>query len=324
MSSVQTSSIAGGKESHTGVNSNPSGGVSSIGTRHSTTSNAGDGSMGTKLQPRARSSSNSSSRLLAPTASSLAKMKKIDTAPGSSSVTRTPSSTLAQATASGRTRIPSPLGHITNSPKVQLMPRRGALLSPPSSGEVPSPKKIFSKPVTVNGTSGIPVLASLRKTSGEEAREGGDKDVMMSGADTDAENHTEKNTIVRQRTFTRKPRISRSKVIAKLASQRAAGLTPSSSRLVNPPATPLSRASAAATLGTGATPKTPRGLGGKRTRSSIGARLGRTNFVGSGAMSPGAGRGDKERNILTSAKKRVRQSEYARRKSRISGFGGDE
>ncbi|KAI6126648.1 hypothetical protein F5141DRAFT_998079 [Pisolithus sp. B1] len=87
----------------------------------------------------------------------------------------------------------------------------------------------------------------------------------------------------------RKPRISRSKVIARLASQRAAEAT-------------TFTAGASASRG--------------KTRSSIGAGVsGKTRLSRGGAKS-----GD----VLMSAKKRVRQSEYARRRSQATGGDGAE
>ncbi|KAI6130898.1 hypothetical protein EDD17DRAFT_1812121 [Pisolithus thermaeus] len=87
----------------------------------------------------------------------------------------------------------------------------------------------------------------------------------------------------------RKPRISRSKVIARLASQRAAEAT-------------TFAAGASASRG--------------KTRSSIGAGVsGKTRLSRGGAKS-----GD----VLMSAKMRVRQSEYARRRSQATGGDGAE
>lgn len=331
-SSVRLNSVGGSKISARGSTTSNAAGVSSIGMRLSTASNAGAsaggvGSMGMKGQ--SRTSSITSSRLLAPTASSLAKTRKLDTtagpsASGSTTSTPTPAGAVGNVTNhSGlQKKKPSLLSAITNSPNVQ----RKRILSPPSSRigvrspsglplwsprssstTTATPGKIFSKPVTANGPSGIPVLASSLKKSE-------DGDIMMGDAETKPP-----TTVARQRTMTRKPRISRSKVIARLASQRAAASSSSSSRIAsNPgvvPATPVSRPSGL---------KPPASAGGRRTRSSFGARRGRTSFVGPGILTPGSGRGgigkgDRERSVLASAKKRVRQSEVARRRSRVSG-----
>ncbi|KAJ6481807.1 hypothetical protein C8R45DRAFT_1075972 [Mycena sanguinolenta] len=95
----------------------------------------------------------------------------------------------------------------------------------------------------------------------------------------------------------RKPRISRSRVIAKLASQRVA----SGSSI----ASTGSAASARKSLG---------GPGGGRARSSLGAKVQRGSFAGMKNSGPGP---------LLDAKKRARQSEYyARRKSRAAAGAG--
>ncbi|KAJ7767353.1 hypothetical protein B0H14DRAFT_2633082 [Mycena olivaceomarginata] len=91
----------------------------------------------------------------------------------------------------------------------------------------------------------------------------------------------------------RKPRISRSRVIAKLASQRVAS----------------GSSAASASGGAGAGSAARKSLGGGRTRSSLGAKVQRGSFAGM-KNAPGA-------MMVLDAKKRARQSEYyARRKSR--------
>ncbi|KAK7001055.1 SAP domain-containing protein [Favolaschia claudopus] len=96
----------------------------------------------------------------------------------------------------------------------------------------------------------------------------------------------------------RKPRISRSRVIAKLASQRVA----SGSSIASAASVASSRKS----------------FGGGRTRSSLGAKAQRGSFAGmKNAGGPSGGMG-----VVLDAKKRARQSEYyARRKSRASQPG---
>jgi hypothetical protein len=86
----------------------------------------------------------------------------------------------------------------------------------------------------------------------------------------------------------RKPRISRSRVIAKLASQRVAS------------------GSSIASTSTAASSR--KSLGGTRVRSSLGAKVQRGSL---GGMKNGP-------SAVLDAKKRARQSEYyARRKSRV-------
>ncbi|KAJ7594267.1 hypothetical protein C8J56DRAFT_926329 [Mycena floridula] len=141
----------------------------------------------------------------------------------------------------------------------------------PSKGKplesVLEPRPIFSKPLVVPLGSGIPSPIRTAQT------------VTIAPVSEDNAAPT------RQRTMGRKPRISRSKVIAKLASQRAAsGPRPS--------------------IGTN---------GAGKIRSSMGANAAqRKSFASAG----GSG-------LLMSAKKRARQSEYSRRKSRGPGVPMD-
>lgn len=95
--------------------------------------------------------------------------------------------------------------------------------------------------------------------------------------------------VTRQRTV-RKPRISRSKVIAKLASQRAAASAVGARRV------------SASRFSVG---------GAGRVRSSMGTAKAQRKSVAGGRRSHA-----EEADILMSAKKRARQSEYMRRKSR--------
>jgi hypothetical protein len=334
-SSVKLNSIGpGGKISGA---STSSGGVSSMGTRLHTTSNAGAESLGTKQRL-----TKSGSRLFAPTASSLAKAKKMDEPLASGSTVSTTTTTAGKAgtkvTSIGQKKPSSLLGTITNSPKVQgkgvLSPTASSssrvrakspsglpLWSPkPSTNAVATgtPGKIFSKPLIVTGATGIPVLASNKADEG---------DVSMMDVD---EGET-KLSGVRQRTLSKKPRISRSKIIAKLASQRAASsaLSPSSSRVVSDPSsraevpgTPVSRPSGGfrpvPSSGGGGS-----GLRGKKTKSSFGAaKSGRANIAGPGVLTPaGKGNGARDRSVFASAKKRLMQSEVARRRSKIGGVG---
>ncbi|TFK31716.1 hypothetical protein BDQ12DRAFT_693663 [Crucibulum laeve] len=277
-------SLAGASRGSTGVSRTSSAGVSSIGTRASSSRvSAGSsavGSMGSKKLlggPAARASttgssssrpSSTSSRLLAPTASSLAKMSR-PSVPGLKAVAEDhafkPSSLSKDAA----------LGLITNNPAVTAR----VPFSPRSGG-------IFSKPLEL--PSGIPTPVKKRPTAPTSTDNGDSANETMQ--DNSIANSS---TVVRQRTFTRKPRISRSKVIARLASQRAA-----------------------ATAGTGSSAASsiaPRASnGGGKTRSSFGAKAQRASYAG-GAGKRGSAGGD----IIMSAKKRARQSEYARRRSQV-------
>ncbi|KAJ3920547.1 hypothetical protein F5877DRAFT_37860 [Lentinula edodes] len=149
----------------------------------------------------------------------------------------------------------------------------------------PSSSKIFSKPLVVPKGSGLP----------SPVRSGRSQTVT-------------REITVKQRSLSgRKPRISRSKVIAKLASQRnpSGGSGPSvSTDYTGPSAVGL--AAKRSSLGVGVH-KAPRKSMGAARRSHIGV---------SGARSS-------EASVLLSAKKRARQSEYARRKSRAATSGAE-
>ncbi|KAK7062844.1 hypothetical protein VNI00_000340 [Paramarasmius palmivorus] len=260
--------------------------MSSLGTgrpsgsvRGSIASNAGavtgstkSRSSGTTFLPSA-----AGSRLLAPTASSLAKAQNsVNKLRQMAPVPTEKPAEVGESTDSDTTKQKSRIfGTITNA--------AGAKSPPPGT-----PGKIFSKPLVVPPGSGIPSpVRSGSITSG------------ASGAPT------------RQKSLvTRKPRISRSRVIAKLASQRVASNSST--------ATSSSR-----TSGLNAD-------GSANTRSSLGPRVGggpapRKSGVGARRSHVGVGGGRREAResaVMLSAKKRARQSEYqARRRSRASGVG---
>jgi hypothetical protein len=305
-------SAAGTRTNHNSLNigSNASkgssvGGVSSVGTRSSFASTSklsgaatgiGASSMGSKkvlLDAAGRSSTAGStsltkppsrlpsSRLLAPTASSLAK------------ITRSPAKYAAGNIAASRIKTESGLGllgMITNSPTITKGP-----FSPRAGG-------IFSKPLVP--PSGIPTIVKKQEIMSPVAR--GSKlnsNPTLNVGETKDANSLESTSSgsTRQRSLlVRKPHISRSKVIAKLASQRAATASGSGGAKV------------------GGTPSQ-----GGRIRSSLGAKVQRASYGGktSGGGRIRGGGGD----VMMSAKKRVRQSEYARRRSRVEPINfGDE
>ncbi|KAJ3882224.1 hypothetical protein F5051DRAFT_365901 [Lentinula edodes] len=149
----------------------------------------------------------------------------------------------------------------------------------------PSSSKIFSKPLVVPKGSGLP----------SPVRSGRSQTVT-------------REITVKQRSLSgRKPRISRSKVIAKLASQRnpSGRSEPSASTDYTGPSA-VGLAAKRSSLGVGVH-KAPRKSMGAARRSHIGV---------SGARSS-------EASVLLSAKKRARQSEYARRKSRAATGGAE-
>ncbi|KAG6853520.1 hypothetical protein C0991_003515 [Blastosporella zonata] len=281
---VKTSKASSAAGPGTSVKSST--GVSSLGTRSSLASRSSSGavsSMGSKkllTGTGSRSSitasasgastssrfSSTSSRLLAPTASSLAKATRPSVSGSKSS--------LRNVTGAGMQIQKSPSGEgdtleaITNSPRTP-----GEPWSPRTGG-------IFSKPLAMPSRIPTPVkkrpMTSERGISAEEQTASTDAAEMVTGVPP-----------TRQRSLNgKKPRISRSKVIAKLASQRAAG-----ARGLAPP---------------GGTPGAKAG----RTRSSLGVKAQRSSFGGKPISAKGDG-------VAMSAKKRARQSEYARRKSRV-------
>ncbi|PPQ92172.1 hypothetical protein CVT25_008946 [Psilocybe cyanescens] len=291
------SSIAGTAASRSRSPTN----VSSIGTRLSSAtgmSSIGDvGSMGVRnvagrKSVMSRSSaagsnssrfSNVSSRLFAPTASSLAKMARSP-----------PSGT------DGPNK--QTLGSITNSPVVTASPNASGTLSPRPGG-------IFSKPLTLPPQSGIPTPVK-RRLLNDQATTGaaGDGNSSKDQGKTTASS----STLVRTHSLNgRKPRISRSKVIARLASQRAAG--GSGPRAAGVSALAPRASNVAAAVG-------GRVVSGGKTRSSIGAKVSRASYGGGTRSRPSVGASG---GVVMSAKKRARQSEYARRRSKVGPLNFD-
>ncbi|KIO11086.1 hypothetical protein M404DRAFT_994763 [Pisolithus tinctorius Marx 270] len=256
-------------------------GVSSLGMRTRASENTSSTSMGkrtsikgkgTEANSHSRPTGNTarsrpSSTLMAPTASSLAKMT---TRHPASLHSENVGSVKSGATKAGKdvTRIPAPsspaLGQITNGSWSPQSPR-----SPTS--------KIFSQPPSPGTMRPLMSLTAAAESI-----------VNASSSSSSKPPIPPKPKVLPGR----KPRISRSKVIARLASQRAA------------------EANAPSGGGAGAGPS--RG----KTRSSIGAGVsGKTRVSRGGAKS-----GD----MLMGAKRRARQSEYARRRSQATGSDGAE
>ena len=156
----------------------------------------------------------------------------------------------------------------------------------------PRPEKIFSRPLDLMPPSGIPTPKKSRATSGTSQLSSAGNSVQTGTQSKDAGS----DGLAKQRVLQgRKPRISRSKVIAKLASQRAAGI-PSASRDIS----------------------NARRISGKakgtpgRKRSSLGVKAHRSSYAS--GMIKGSGGTDA---VLLSAKKRARQSEYHARRNRV-------
>lgn len=243
----------------------PSSNVTSLGARKSTTS---DSTRGT-ASPIEPSLKRTTSRLLAPTASSLAKRHGI--------IVPTDRSThLAPIAEKRRLASPSSLLPITNS----LSPR--STLSP-------RPTKIFSKPLDGFGSPPPEHPQSL----------GSAASTLLARASENAHPHPQdaKPKVV----LARKPRISRSRVIAQLGAQRAATTTTTA------PAS--ATAAAAAASGSGTAVRGPGLKPAPRTRSSIGAAPRHSLGVKQNRVSA---------DMLMNAKKKARQSEYARRHSQMA------
>ncbi|KAF8964761.1 hypothetical protein BDZ97DRAFT_1814361 [Flammula alnicola] len=248
---------------------------SSIASRTSTTGTASSSRLAT-----------SSSRLLAPTASSLAKMHRSSTAASSG----------LKPLSEDRQHSQAALGTITNSLPV-TSPKSPA--GTPGAFS-PKPGRIFSKPLTLPQQSGIPTPVKRRNLSGESSTSAGEDGSQAQ--DQSKPNQGAGPTRVRSLNG-RKPRISRSKVIARLASQRAAT---------------GGRVASGSSIASGLA---PRASGAGKTRSSLGAKVSRASFGGGARSRPSAG--GAANGLMMSAKKRARQSEYARRRSRVGPLNFD-
>ncbi|KAI0059981.1 hypothetical protein BV25DRAFT_1828401, partial [Artomyces pyxidatus] len=246
-----------------------SSGISSIGTKRSMAPPVGIPKSVSSTSDKGSMSSfgKVSSRLFAPTASSLAKTR-----------TSLPSQAKASGSLIARAAAPkspaasghSALDQITNSPR-----------APASRKE--SPGKIFSKPLSAASSPSL-IPSPVRPTSLTAAAS------TIAGLGSPTPSKPPSAIAAKPKGLAaRKPRISRSRVIAKLGAQRAAAAAASSS--VNP--------------------RVSESTG--RTRSSIGAAAARRSY---GGVKSGKARGS---DVLMSAKKRARQSEYMRRRSRAAG-----
>ncbi|TDL27976.1 hypothetical protein BD410DRAFT_781909 [Rickenella mellea] len=254
---------------------------SSVGTRSSSVSSA-VGSMGTRSRPP--------STLHMPTASSLAKMQSNVRPPQSSAAPRGPRPLPQKPELANVSEVQDALTQITNA-QMSAAPRSaGVHLSPSKIPVSASPAKqqsgatIFSTP--------LPLIA---------APELGNDINPITGIPSPTREDTSSGTLpqpaAKERTrvpSTRRPRISRSRVIAKLGAKRAAVDSASGSM-------------------TKATPSK-----GGRTRSSVGTAA-RRSLGGKAVGSSRALGGDP--SVRMSAKKRARQSEYVRRRSAKAQLG---
>ncbi|KAH7909179.1 hypothetical protein BJ138DRAFT_1155929 [Hygrophoropsis aurantiaca] len=283
--------------------------VSSMGMRGGSMSSGGNAnvsSMGTRR-----------STLMAPTASSLAKVPVVSQAKATAS-----SSSLSKPTASGSFVKSPPINpgsgsftkksqSISRLPIPRSSPFKNATSDTESVGAHSPRGKIFSQPLMspLGQTSFGAAAITLASTTSTPRLVGQSSNLASgSGASTSNSNAAGLSSTAVASTKPpippkpkilpgRRPRISRSKVIARLAEQRAE----------------TSSTNSGTGLGTGinkASGKTRSSMGAGKVRSSMGVSA-------TGKRSMGGG-GD----ILWSAKKRARQSEYARRKSVKSSGGG--
>jgi len=250
-------------------------GVGSLGLKKAVGSASRTSSVGTAASSSSRLSArpSTSSRLLAPTASSLAKgARRASVAPPAFGL-----KPVTENTTKVKEQEKPALGMITNSPAIN------------GTTQSPRPGPIFSKPLLLPAQSGIPTPIKKRST-----------EPIANGMTEDGSSITSANTTAKPRSLNgRKPRISRSKVIARLASQRAASGSSTSSRKSSG----------------GVKPRGSGAANGGRTRSSLGAKVSRASYSGAGGAIKGRASGGAA-GVALSAKRRARQSEYLRRKSR--------
>ena len=285
-------------------------------TSNSTTGTAaGAASGGNRSNNKASifSPSRAASRLFAPTASSLAKMQMRSAAvPGPASVKRSKTSAIIAQRAKTPPRNAAVLDAITNSP-------HGAC------GNVgPSPGKIFTTPLLmlsqrqavipppVKPTSlaaAATALASTTTTNTNTARKGTQNAFASASTTTGRTPASPLSTATKPtpQSATRKPRISRSRIIAKVGAQRIAAIATTKTGSTANPSGSLSRSAGGS--------KIPRASGSAvrspRVRSSMGTAT-RRSYAGAKSASRGS-------DVLMSAKKHARQSEYVRRRSRFAG-----
>jgi len=160
--------------------------------------------------------------------------------------------------------------------------------------------RIFSKPR-------LGILTE--RTGGGDAKGKENEDIEMD----DVDGGLKTSATMRQLTFAKKPR---SKVVTKLASQRSTSspFKPTAmTKLSTLPSVPQTKLGPSFTGGTIPVPTTPQAHT-KRIRSSFAPVKGHVRGGSADAIGVG-GVGVKERSVLDSAKKRVRQSESARRRS---------
>lgn len=257
----------------------------------------------------------SSSTLLAPTASSLAKSRPSSSGPGSKRTSLTTGTGVTQQKRSSllaakerQKRISKGVTSPVLSQKPALEPitnvkTEGESSSRVGGGNGASLKKIFDHPLTTDtfsNPSKIPVPAPkthTRATSSSSTTSNKEDMAPVNGKPTPTNGASRRAVNAKNRGFVpRKPRISRSQVIARLGEKRAAAAAATSSTTGTKPHPQTSATSKrmSADLGKGG-----------RVRSS----LGRQSYGGVNLKGRGSGA-----DAMLNAKKRARASEYYAKK----------
>jgi hypothetical protein len=278
-----------GSESATNTDGTVNSRVSNVSSNNSIGTGRTSGSTGVKR---------TSSTLLAPTASSLAKSRPSASGPGPKRASLTTGTGITQQKRTSLLAAKEREKRISKgvtSPVLASNPNtKGEGSSRVSGGNGASLRKIFDQPLTTDSfsnSSKIPVPASKTHTR-----------TASSSSTTTNKEDTAPTTSVPRRTANakgrgfvpRKPRISRSQVIARLGEKRAAAAAASTTDAHTRPQPSATSKRMSADLGKGG-----------RVRSS----LGRQSYGGVNLKGRGSGA-----DVMLSAKKRVRASEYYTKK----------
>ena len=245
-------------------------------------------------------SSRVTSRLFAPTASSLARMR----GPGIVSKSKTSTIIAQRAKTPPRNAV---LDAITNSP-------RGGGGNSNTGSPPPARDKIFTTPLLLSPVKpgSLAAAASALAATTRNGTQSPERERPLANRTTATPATA---TTKGQFLSARKPRISRSRIIAKLGAQRAAATATATSSTAASSSSRLPSSSRPTVVATAAGSKIPRASAGAvrapRVRSSM-ATATRRSYAGAKS----AGRGS---DVLMSAKKHVRQSEFVRRRSRMTG-----
>ncbi|KAF9652550.1 hypothetical protein BDM02DRAFT_3109092 [Thelephora ganbajun] len=290
--------------------------INTDGTANSRVSNASsNSSIGTGRATGSTGVKRSSSTLLAPTASSLAKSRPSSSDTGSKRTSFTSGTGITQqkrtsllAAKEREKRASKVVTSPVLAPKPALEPitnvnTKGESSSKIGEGNGASLKKIFDRPLTTDtfsNPSKIPIPASkthTRTTSSSSSTTNKEDIAPTNGKPTPTTGMPRRAANVKGRGFApRKPRISRSQVIARLGEKRAAAAAASSSTNTSTrPQPSVMPKRMSADLGKGG-----------RVRSS----LGRQSYGGVNSKGRGSGV-----DVMLNAKKRARASEYYAKKS---------